>query len=176
MTLHADGDAADLSLTAREAKEAAMLKRQRTRFEAQLEKFAAADSPRGTKHHVCSVASDDCWNGMPDWLAYLGVADDSGKRAGSAIHSTYHAQPQDRADLPGHYTLRSNDLTLDGEALWRTYVQLTDVESAFRSLQSELGLRRSTIRSNAACKSTCGSRCSPTSACSTCAVHSGLSS
>jgi hypothetical protein len=144
--LHEDGDVRLICHSpAREAKEAAMLKRQRTRFEAQLDKLRSGlISPRGTKHparlqrRIGRLLERHA--GLAQHYIIEVVADDSGKRA-SAIHSTYHAQPQSRADLPGHYTLRSNDLSLDGEALWRTYVQLTDVESAFRSLKSELGLR-----------------------------------
>lgn len=42
---------------------------------------------------------------------------------------------------PGVYCLRTNVLDWDHEALWRTYTMLTDLESVFRSLKSELGLR-----------------------------------
>jgi transposase len=45
------------------------------------------------------------------------------------------------ATHPGVYCLRSNELTWDAEKLWRTYSMLTDLESVFRSLKSELGLR-----------------------------------
>ncbi len=45
------------------------------------------------------------------------------------------------ATHPGVYCLRSNELTWDEEKLWRTYTMLTDLESVFRSLKSELGLR-----------------------------------
>ncbi len=41
----------------------------------------------------------------------------------------------------GVYCLRSNLLDWDEEKLWRTYIMLTDLESVFRSLKSELGLR-----------------------------------
>jgi hypothetical protein len=144
--VHEDGDVRLICHSpAREAKEAAMLKRQRSRFEAQLDKLRSGlTSPRGTKHparlqrRIGRLLERHA--GLAQHYTIEVIADDSGKRS-CAIHSTYHAQPQSRADLPGHYTLRSNDLTLDGEALWRTYVQLTDVESAFRSLKSELGLR-----------------------------------
>jgi hypothetical protein len=37
--------------------------------------------------------------------------------------------------------LRTNQLDWDEERLWRTYTLLTDLESVFRSLKSELGLR-----------------------------------
>ena len=42
---------------------------------------------------------------------------------------------------PGVYCLRSNETTWDETRLWQTYTMLTDLESVFRSLKSELGLR-----------------------------------
>ena len=45
------------------------------------------------------------------------------------------------ATHPGVYCLRSNELDWNEEKLWRTYTLLTDLESVFRSLKSELGLR-----------------------------------
>lgn len=42
---------------------------------------------------------------------------------------------------PGVYCLRTNEMTWDGEPLWRTYMMLTDLEAVFRSFKSELGLR-----------------------------------
>jgi transposase len=41
----------------------------------------------------------------------------------------------------GHYLLRSNLTAADPAVLWTRYVQLTQIESVFRSLKSELGLR-----------------------------------
>jgi transposase len=41
----------------------------------------------------------------------------------------------------GHYLLRSNLTAEDPELLWTRYVQLTQIESAFRSLKSELRVR-----------------------------------
>ena len=41
----------------------------------------------------------------------------------------------------GHYLLRSNLTGADPAVLWTRYVQLTQIESAFRSLKSELGIR-----------------------------------
>jgi hypothetical protein len=45
------------------------------------------------------------------------------------------------ATHPGVYCLRSNEMSWDAERLWRTSTMLTDWESVFRSLKSELGLR-----------------------------------
>jgi transposase len=41
----------------------------------------------------------------------------------------------------GHYLLRSNLTSADPAVLWTRYVQLTQIESVFRSLKSELGIR-----------------------------------
>jgi len=41
----------------------------------------------------------------------------------------------------GHYLLRSNLTGEDAALLWELYLQLTQIEAAFRTLKSELGLR-----------------------------------
>jgi len=41
----------------------------------------------------------------------------------------------------GHYLLRSNLTAEDPAILWTRYIQLTQIEAAFRSLKSDLGLR-----------------------------------
>ena len=57
---------------------------------------------------------------------------------------TFHT---DRAKLKaaeqrdGHYLLRSNLTGEDPAVLWTRYVQLTQIESVFRCLKSELGIR-----------------------------------
>ena len=45
------------------------------------------------------------------------------------------------AQRDGHYLLRSNLTAEDPAVLWTRYVQLTQIESVFRSLKSELGIR-----------------------------------
>ena len=46
-----------------------------------------------------------------------------------------------QATHPGVYCLRTNLTDWNEETFWRTYTMLTDLESVFRSLKSELGLR-----------------------------------
>ena len=41
----------------------------------------------------------------------------------------------------GHYLLRSNLVSEDPSVLWELYIQLTQIEAAFKALKSELGLR-----------------------------------
>lgn len=68
------------------------------------------------------------------------VADASGQQA-QAIR--WARQPIDGSmdTHPGVYCLRTNEMTWDGEQLWRTDMMLTDLEAVFRSFKSELGLR-----------------------------------
>ena len=66
--------------------------------------------------------------------------DESGEKAMSL---TWKKQiiPGSYVSLPGVYCLRSNQTDWTEEKLWRTYMMLTDLESVFRSLKSDLGLR-----------------------------------
>jgi transposase len=41
----------------------------------------------------------------------------------------------------GHYLLRSNLMEEDPAVLWERYIQLTQIEAAFKALKSEMGLR-----------------------------------
>lgn len=49
--------------------------------------------------------------------------------------------PGSAAAHPGVYCLRSTQVELDSATLWRTYIMLTELESVFRSLKTDLGLR-----------------------------------
>jgi len=48
---------------------------------------------------------------------------------------------EDSVEYAGVYCLRTNIKDWDDEKLWRTYIMLTDIEAAFRSMKSELGMR-----------------------------------
>jgi hypothetical protein len=53
-----------------------------------------------------------------------------------------HQEKLQKAELrDGHYLLRSNLLGENPEVLWERYIQLTQIEAAFKTLKSELGLR-----------------------------------
>jgi transposase len=127
----------------REVKEAAMTALARQRFEHRLEAIRASLSkPRGNKR---SARIHQRIGRLRE--AYPGVArhytievTEAGEIV-SAIDYRYQPTAQSKAALPGHYVIRSNDRSLDGESLWRTYTQLTELEAVFRSLKSELGLR-----------------------------------
>jgi hypothetical protein len=57
---------------------------------------------------------------------------------------TFHLDKEQlkRAELrDGHYLLRSNMVAEDPAVLWERYIQLTQIEAAFRTMKSELGIR-----------------------------------
>ncbi len=57
------------------------------------------------------------------------------------IRWTRKRSPNDPANHPGVYCIRSSHLDWEAKELWKTYIMLTDLESVFRSLKSELGFR-----------------------------------
>lgn len=54
---------------------------------------------------------------------------------------TYQPLAESKQTHPGVYKLRTTLTQWGDEELWRTYTMLTDLESVFRSLKSELGMR-----------------------------------
>ena len=75
------------------------------------------------QHYIVDVAAD------PETGKAMAVTWEKKTQAGSMLTH------------PGVYCLRTNVIDWDQETLWRTYTMLTDLESVFRSLKSELGLR-----------------------------------
>ena len=66
--------------------------------------------------------------------------DEAVTRATFSFH-TDQAKLRAAEQRDGHYLLRSNLTGEDPAVLWTRYVQLTQIESVFRSLKSELGIR-----------------------------------
>ena len=58
-----------------------------------------------------------------------------------AITWTKTNKPASAAMHPGVYCLRTTLVDLDNATLWRSYTMLTNLESVFRSLKTDLGLR-----------------------------------
>jgi len=78
---------------------------------------------RAAQHYEITVATD------PD-----------GKRV-TAITWVKRIKPGSAAAHPGVYCLRTTLVDQDNATLWRTYIMLTELESVFRSLKTDLGLR-----------------------------------
>jgi transposase len=129
----------------REAKEAAIMARFAQRFEAGLAKIAAGlQQPRGEKRRDRLLARigrlQERSRGASQHYTWQLITDATGEIV-TAL--TWEKAPVagTMATHPGVYCLRSSETTWDAERLWRTYTMLTDLESVFRSLKSELGLR-----------------------------------
>jgi transposase len=69
------------------------------------------------------------------------VVPDEGGRNVAAITWEKRIKPGSAAMHPGVYCLRTTLIDLDDATLWRTYTMLTNLESVFRSLKTDLGLR-----------------------------------
>lgn len=70
----------------------------------------------------------------------LPAADEAVTRKTFHFH-TDKAKLRQAQQRDGHYLLRSNLTAEDPAVLWTRYIQLTQIEAAFRSLKSDLGLR-----------------------------------
>ena len=153
-----DGEDGDVRLIChspeREVKESAMTALKRQRFEAKLDALAAGLAlPRRTKRtDRVHQRIGRLKQAYPSIARHYAIEVDGDAKNVTAIRYTYHPGPHSKAELPGHYVLRSNDTTVEAEALWRTYVQLTELEAVFRSLKSELGLRPIFHRLDQRCK------------------------
>jgi len=128
----------------REAKEAAMVERFGQAFEAGLQKLAdGLGKPRAEKRQDKLLERigrlKEKSRGASQHYQVNLQADELGKATALAWTKVLVAGTM--ATHPGVYCLRSNELGWDEERLWRTYTMLTDLESVFRSLKSELGLR-----------------------------------
>lgn len=129
----------------REAKESAMSVQFCARYEAGLQKIAdGLQKPRAEKRHdklnerIGRLKEKS--RGASRHYALNFTTDESGKLV-SALSWEKTPVAGSMATHPGVYCLRSNELNWNEEKLWRTYTMLTDLESVFRSLKSELGLR-----------------------------------
>jgi len=131
----------------REAKERAMVERLSILFEAGLQKMADGlkdDKPRSEKR---LAKLQERIGGLKERCGGVGrhyqinlEGDEAGKNAKALTWKKEWVQGT-MATHPGVYCLRTNELGWDEEKLWQTYMTLTDIESVFRSLKSELGLR-----------------------------------
>jgi hypothetical protein len=69
------------------------------------------------------------------------VATDPTGKLVTAISWVKRIKPGSAAAHPGVYCLRTTLVDQDNATLWRTYIMLTELESVFRSLKTDLGLR-----------------------------------
>src|SRR5699024_3456967 len=144
---------------ARARKEHAIEQRFAERFEAELQRIHDGLSRPQTTKRI-----DRLWerigrlkeksHGASQHYTIELIPDDQADKA-VAVCWQRNAKPNSRASHPGVYCLRTNETQWDAEQLWHTYIMLTDLEAVFRTLKSELGLRRSSIKNRNAAPDTC---------------------
>lgn len=129
----------------REKKEVAITNRFATRFETGLQKIQKSlVKPHSEKkpdrvNERIGRLKEKCHG-----IGQHYTIDLTYNETGTAVTEiTWKKEPKEgtAATHPGVYCLRSNETTWNEQQLWHTYTMLTDLESVFRSLKSELGLR-----------------------------------
>jgi len=80
--------------------------------------------------------------GRAYWFVRINLPAEGEEVTGKTFTFTVNKEKLKKAELrDGHYLLRSNLVEEDPAVLWERYVQLTQIEAAFRSLKSDLGIR-----------------------------------
>lgn len=130
---------------AREQKDRAIDAAKTAGFEAVLLKLQAGLSkPRGTKDLAKVMErlgrAKQRYSRAAQHYQVDVTKDDSGTQV-RTITWTKRIKPGSAAAHPGVYCLRTTLLDWDNATLWRTYAMLTNLESVFRSLKTDLGLR-----------------------------------
>ena len=129
----------------REAKENSMQQRIQTKFTQSLDYLSdGLTKPRRTKKYakvlekIGSLKSD-----YASIAKYYTIDIKKDPESENALSLTYKEKIGDdnKSVMNGVYCLRTNNTTMDNKTLWKTYTTLTDLESVFRTLKTELGLR-----------------------------------
>lgn len=129
--------------TGRARKEQSMQTRMQQRFEEGLQNLAASLSkPRGRKRYDKVVERlgrlKEKYHSVAQFYRI-----EVQQQAGQVRQLVWAVEAPEKlqARFAGTYYLRSDRRDLDDKTLWSLYMMLTQLEDAFRSLKSELGLR-----------------------------------
>jgi hypothetical protein len=130
---------------ARGAKEDAMLERVQTLFLEKLQYLKdGLKIKRRTKEYekilVAVGRAKEKFSGIGQYYNVI-VTKDSDSKNAIDITWTEKETLDKKSAINGVYCLRTNNQSMDEKTLWKTYTTLTDLESVFKSLKSELGLR-----------------------------------
>jgi transposase len=129
--------------TGRARKEQSMQTRMQQRFEEGLQNLAASLSkPRGRKRYDKVVERlGRLKEKYPSVAQFYRI--EVQQQAGQVRQLVWAVEAPEKlqARFAGTYYLRSDRRDLDDKTLWSLYMMLTQLEDAFRSLKSELGLR-----------------------------------
>ncbi len=129
----------------REAKENSMQQRVQTKFTEALDYLnEGLTKPRRMKKYDKVLEKVGSLKSTYSTIAkYYTVDVKKDPNSDNALSVTYKEKigTDDKSAMNGVYCLRTNNTTMDNKTLWKTYTTLTDLESVFRTLKTELGLR-----------------------------------
>lgn len=127
----------------RELKEKGIAERFAKRFEDMLQKLADGLHKKGTVKRYEKILEriGRMKEKYPRAAQYYDISVTQDATTGNATAIQWQRRTSIDDTLPGVYCLRTNQEHWDETTLWRTYTMLTDLESVFRCLKSELGLR-----------------------------------
>ncbi len=126
--------------TGRRAKEIAMRRRRLVRLLRKLRAMRRSCPPRDQLLMRIGAAKTEAGRAF----GFIKITLPEAKQAVTRESFRFHL---DKAKLreaelrDGHYLLRSNLVAEDPAVLWDRYMQLTQIEAAFKSMKSDLGLR-----------------------------------
>jgi len=128
----------------KEKKEQSILNRFTQRLEESLEKLRAGLTKKGTTKRydkvVETVGRLREKNARVAKFYSIEVIADGENRNAIDIQWKLKEKVKE-SDNPGTYCLRTNMTDWNESRLWQTYIMLTEIESTFRCMKSELGLR-----------------------------------
>ena len=131
--------------TAREAKEEAMQTRVQTLFIDKLQylKDGLVIKNRTKNYTKVLETIGRLKQKYPLISQYYSTLVTKDPNSDNAIDVTWSEKKtlENKSAINGIYCLRTNNQIMDEKTLWKTYTTLTDLESVFKSLKSELGLR-----------------------------------
>jgi len=129
--------------SARHEKEAAMLRGQQQRLRAKFAQIDASlrkrpsDQPEAVERKIGKLLER---NSAAEKFFHVEVVVEKGCAVGLRVTED-EQKLQWAAAAHGAYLLRTNCTETDPAKLWRWYIQLTEVEDAFRISKTDLGLR-----------------------------------
>jgi transposase len=126
-----------------EKRSGKILEKYINRFEEELQKIAnGLEKKTGTKKYDIILQRigriKEKYSTVARQFDIKITADDSKEKV-TAI--SWENTPEKQHKSPGIYCIRTNQIELNNQQIWNTYRMLNDIEEAFRTLKTDLGLR-----------------------------------
>lgn len=129
----------------REAKEKGIISTKKTAFESALNNIKEGlQKPRTTKKQGSLNQRIGRLKEKYKTVSghyHIDLELDESKTIVTELHWKYQPKQESKATDPDVYTLRTTHKDWGDEKIWRTYTMLNDLESVFRSLKYDLGMR-----------------------------------